>query len=96
MKTLESILQGVTPPETWHVCKDHGNNYAIMPDKDSYIALAQYLCKRDADLILRATRNFAPLVRALQAAQRLDYLREHNALAKMVDNAINQALADEP
>lgn len=40
---------------------------------------------------VRAVNTHAALVEALKAVQRLDYLQEHNAIAKQVAEALRQA-----
>lgn len=106
MKTLEDILQGVTPPETWRkiqcccsdpICKKW---YVLVPSRTDV-----WVKKQDAELILRAARNFAPLVRALQrfiedgacvCMSRPNGGHEDPCCHCKAKDAINEALDDDP
>lgn len=115
MKTLESILQGVTPPETWNFSRDTGPNgkcYELAigfreSPRLSPVAKINFPDKTDeanAALILRAARNFAPLVRALEYAEQILSATECSGEKQLGNGpaldkarkALAQALADEP
>lgn len=103
MKTLEDIMRDVTPPETWRkvrcacgdpVCRQW---HLVGPSRtDGRVE------KPDVDLILRAARNFVPLVMALQDMLEVAWPNESqpdsrtNKAIDAAKSALNQALADEP
>lgn len=45
----------------------------------------------NAELVIRAVNSHQELLEALKAVSRLDYLQEHNALARQVKSAIAKA-----